>query len=177
MHITPAGFDKKIRVNGIKLSTELVQINLLNASLPENSRSLFFQRLSQNQINVPFILLTGMEEKIRVSCCVEADDINRIKKVVTAEPNLKENVEFISSVGALSMFPHRSNLKLMGLAFYLLGRAQLPMYGMATSISSLTFITDYSCLDEVVSTFLKYVDLPPNHAPFRPEIHMTQKKR
>ena len=90
---------------------------------------------------------------------------------------LKENVEFISSVGALSMFPHRSNLKLMGLAFYLLSRAHLPMYGMATSISSLTFITDYSRLDEAVSTFLKYVDLPPNHAPFRQEVHMIQKKR
>jgi len=81
-----------------------------------------------------------MEEKIQVSCCVEADDINQTKKVVAEEPKLKENVEFISSVGALSMFPHRSNLKLMGLAFYLLGRAHLPMYGMATSISSLTFI-------------------------------------
>ncbi len=177
MRITQTGFNKKIRVNGIKLSTELVQINLLNASPAEISRPLFFQRLSQNQINVPFILLTGMEEKIQVSCCVEADDINRIKKVVAEEPNLKENVEFISSVGALSMFPHRSNLKLMGLAFYLLGRAHLPMYGMATSISSLTFITDYSRLDEAVSTFLKYVDLPPNHAPFRQEVHMIQKKR
>jgi len=177
MSITQTGFNKKIRVNGIKLSTELVQINLLNASPAEISRPLFFQRLSQNQINVPFILLTGMEEKIKVSCCVEADDINQTKKAVAEEPNLKENVEFISSVGALSMFPHRSNLKLMGLAFYLLGRAHLPMYGMATSISSLTFITDYSRLDEAVSTFLKYVDLPPNHAPFRQEIHMIQKKR
>jgi len=178
MDITQTGFNKKLRVNGIKLSTEqLVQINLLNASSPENSRPLLFRRLSQNKINVPFILFTGMEEEIQVSCCVEADDINRIKNVVAGEPNLKENVEFISSVGALSMFPHRSNLKLMGLVFYLLDRAHLPMYGMATSISSLTVITDYSLLDEAVSTFLEYVDLPPNHAPFRPEIHMKQKKK
>jgi len=177
MHMTQPAFKKKIRVNGIKLSAELVQINILNAPPPKNSRPLFFRRLSQNRINIPFILLTGMEEKFQVSCCVELDDIDRIKMVVAKEPDLKKNVEFISSVGALSIFPHRSNLKLMGLAFYLLGRADLPMYGMTSSISSLTFITDFSLLDEAVSTFLEYVDLPPNHSPFRPDVHMIQKKR
>ena len=177
MRITQTGLKKKIRINGIKLSSELVQINLLNASPPENSRSLFFRRLSQHQINIPFILLTGMEEKIQVSCCVEADDINRIKKVVAEEPDLKRNIEFIPSLGALSMFPHRSNLKLMGLALYLFSKAGLPLYGMASSISALTLITDYSNLDRAVSILLEYIDLPPNHAPFRPEFHVIQKKK
>ena len=118
-----------------------------------------------------------MGEKILASCCVESEDTNRIKIMIDKEPTLKENIEFISSVGALSIFPHRSNLKLMGLSFYLLGKQQLPLYGMASSISSLTFITDYLQLDEAVSILLEYVDLPPNHAPFRPEIHVIQKKR
>ncbi|MBW1968056.1 MAG: hypothetical protein JRF45_02080 [Deltaproteobacteria bacterium] len=118
-----------------------------------------------------------MGEKIIGSCCVAAEDINQIKKVVAGEPKLKENLEFIPGVGTLSIFPHHSNLKLMGLAFYLLGRAHLPMYGMASSISSLTFITDYSQLDKAVSIFLEYMDLPPNHSPFRPEIHVIQKTR
>jgi len=118
-----------------------------------------------------------MEEKIRVSCCVDAGDINRIKKMVALEPNLRETVEFISSVGALTLFPHRSNLKLMGLALFLFGREQIPMHGIASSISALTFITDFPILDNAVSIFLKYVDLPPNHAPFRPETQVIQKKR
>jgi aspartokinase len=169
--------DKKIRINGIKFSTELVQINLLNRFLPQDSMALFFQLLAQHQINIPFILTSGMGEKIIGSCCVAAEDIHRVKKVVAGEPKLKENLEFIPSVGTLSIFPHHSNLKLMGLAFYLLGRAHMPMYGMASSISSLTFITDYSQLDKAVSILLEYMDLPPNHAPFRPEIHVIQKKR
>jgi hypothetical protein len=177
MSITQTGLNKKIRINGIKLSTKLVQINLLNGSLPENTRSLFFRLLSQNQINIPFILLTCMGEKILGSCCVESKDISRIKIVIDKEPALKENIEFISSVGALSIFPHHSNLKLLGLSFYLLGKQNLPLYGLASSISSLTFITDYSQLDEAVSILLEYMDLPPNHAPFRQEIHVIQKKR
>lgn len=177
MSITQTGLNKKIRINGIKLSPELVQINLLNAPPPENPRPLFFRCLSQNQINIPFILLTGMEEKIQVSCCVEADNINRIKKLVAKEPDLKKNIEFIPSLGALSMFPHRSNLKLMGLALYLFGKADLPLYGMASSISSLTLITDYSQLDGAISILLEHIDLPPNHAPFRPQIHVIQRKK
>lgn len=108
---------------------------------------------------------------------MSAEDIYRIKNVITEEPKLKEHLEFIQGVGTLSIFPHHSNLKLSGLSFYLLDKQSLPLYGMASSISSLTFITDYSQLDKAVSILLEYMDLPPNHAPFRPEIQVIQKKR
>jgi aspartokinase len=177
MNNTRDGINKKIRINGIKLSTELVQINLLNGSFSQDSRPLFFQLLAQYQINIPFILTSGMKEKIIGSCCVASEDIHRIKKVVAGEPKLKEHLEFIQGVGTLSIFPHHSNLKLLGLSFYLLDKQHLPLHGMASSISSLTFITDYLQLDKAVSVLLEYMDLPPNHAPFRPKIHVIQKKR
>jgi hypothetical protein len=177
MNITQAGLNKKIRINGIKLSHELVQVNLLDRSLPQDFRTLFFRLLAQHQINIPFILITGMGEKIQGSCCVAAEDVDHVKKLVAMEPELKENVKFISSVGALSVFPHQSKLRLLGLCLYILGKVRLPLYGMASSISSLTFITDYLQLDSAVSALLKYLDLPPNHAPFRPEIHVIQQKR
>lgn len=169
--------NKKIRINGLKLSAELVQVNLLNGSFSRDLRSLFFRLLVQHQINIPFILTSGTGEEIVGSCCVAAEDIHRTKNVVATEPELKEHLEFIPGVGTLSIFPHHSNLKLLGLSFYLFHKQHLPLYGMASSISSLTFITDYSQLDNAVSVLLDYMDLPPNHAPFRPEIHVIQKKR
>ena len=169
--------DKKVRINGIKLSRELVQVNIFNRFIPQYSRFHFFQLLSQHQINIPIILTSGMGEKIIGSCCVAAEDINRIAEVVSGEPKLSESLEFVPGVGTLSIFPHYSNLKLLGLSFYVFGKQGLPLYGMASSISSLTFITVYSRLDEAVSTLLEFMDLPPNHAPFRPEIHVIQKKR
>jgi aspartokinase len=177
MNNTRDGINKKIRINGIKLSTELVQINLLNGSFSQEFRPLFFRLLAQHQINIPFILTSGMGEEIIGSCCVAVEDIHRIKKVVKEKPKLKDNLEFIPGVGTLSIFPHHSKLKLLGLSFYLFGKQRLPLYGMASSISSLTFITNYSQLDEAVSILLEHIDLPPNHAPFRPEIHVIQKKR
>jgi len=177
MENTRKSIDKKIRINGIKLSKELVQVNLLNRFFPQDSKALFFQLLAQHQINIPFILISGMGEKITGSCCVAAEDAERIKKIVAEKPIPKENLEFIPGVGALSLFPHYSNLKLLGLSFYLLGKQRIPLYGMASSISSLTFITDYSQLDEALTTLLEYMDLPPNHSPFRQEIQVIQKKR
>jgi aspartokinase len=177
MNNTRESIDKKIRINGIKFSTELVQINLLNRFLPQDSMAFFFQLLAQHQINIPLILTSGMGEERIGSCCVAADDINRIKEVVEVELKLKKNLEFIPGVGTLSIFPHHSKLKLLGLSLYHLGKHYLPLYGMASSISSLTFITDYSQLDKAVSILLEYMDLPPNHAPFRPEVHVIQKKR
>jgi len=177
MNNTRESIDKKIRINGIKFSTELVQINFLNRFLPQDSMAFFFQLLAQHQINIPLILTSGMGEKRIGSCCVAADDINRIKEVVEVELKLKKNLEFIPGVGTLSIFPHHSKLKLLGLSLYHLGKHHLPLYGMASSISSLTFITDYSQLDKAVSILLEYMDLPPNHAPFRPEIHVIQKRR
>ena len=118
-----------------------------------------------------------MGEIVQGSCCVAAEEANRARKLIAMEPQLKENIEFISAVGALTMFPHHSNLKLLGLSFYLFGESRLPVYGMASSISSLTWITDYQQLDDAVARLLEYVDLPPNHAPFRPEIQVIQQKR
>lgn len=118
-----------------------------------------------------------MGEPLTVSCCVASEDVDRIKTIISGNPVLKESLEFIPGLGALSLFPHHSNLKLLGLSLYLLGKQRIPLYGMASSISSLTFITDYLRLDEAVATLLKFVDLPPNHSPFRPEIQVIQKKR
>jgi aspartokinase len=177
MNNTRETIGKKVRINGIKLSRELVQVNILNRFFPQDFRSLFFQRLAQHQINIPFIMISGMGEKIIGSCCVAAGDIHRIKNVVAGESKLTESLEFVPGVGTVSIFPHYSNLKLLGLVFYLFGKQRLPLYGMASSISSLTFITDYSRLDEAVNALLEYMDLPSNHAPFRPEIQVIQKKR
>ncbi|MBT3312125.1 MAG: hypothetical protein HN931_08565 [Desulfobacterales bacterium] len=165
-----------MRINGIKLSNELAQINLLNSYDPYALRGLFFRLLQENQINTPFVLVTGMEKKIQSSCCVDKKDINRVKKMAAIEPSLKENIELISDVGSLTLFPHHSNLKLLGLSFYIFGKTKLPIYGMASSISSLTFITDYSKLNYAFSAFQKHMDLSSNNTLLEPEIHVIQKK-
>jgi len=165
-----------MQINGIKLSNELAQINLFNTSNPYILRSLFFQLFTENQINIPIVMVTGMGEKISNSCCVDINDINRVKNLLYTDIRIKENVELILSVGALTLFPHHSNLKLLGLSFDIFGQEKIKLYGITSSISSLTFITDYSKLDRAVTAIRKHFDVSSRNFPLRPEIHVKQKK-
>ena len=62
----------------------------------------------------------------------------------------------------------------MGRILSALGQAGLPVYGITSSLSSLTITTDYRRLDDAVSTVCQVVTLPDNHAPFRPEFRVKQ---
>jgi hypothetical protein len=168
---------EKIPVGGIKLSNALVHVIFLNGSFSENSRPLFVQTLANHNVNIPFLSLSFVRNNIRGSCCVAAEDINQVKKLIAQHPELERDVEFIADVGALSIFPHRSTLKLLGSILYAFGNARLPIYGMASSISALTFITGYSCLDKAVETLLTFLELPERHTPLKPEIRIIQQKR
>jgi hypothetical protein len=167
---------KKIRVEGIKLSDELLQVNLRSLSVSKTPASQICQLLTINQINMPFLSMTHMEEGLHLSLCVTSEDSIRVRALLESEPTLTGNLEFIPAVGLLSLFPHQSSLKFLGLSLCAFKKAHVPLYGMASSISALTFITDYAHLDRAVASLEKYLDFPPNFAPYRPEIHIRQNK-
>jgi hypothetical protein len=53
--------------------------------------------------------------------------------------------------------------------------ASLTVYGFASSISSLTFVTDYAELDTAVAAIKQHVDLPRGFVPLRPEFRIRQR--
>ena len=161
---------EKIRIGGIKLSDELVLLNLMSPERSTSFASFFFQILKKNQINMPFLSTSYVDRKFRLSCCVLAQDIDCVKALINSEDRLRGQVEFIHATGMLSLFPHQSRLKVLGLSLYAFANSLLPLYGMASSISTLTFITSYSQLDRAVASLEEYMDLPPNHSPFNPDM-------
>ena len=52
------------------------------------------------------------------------------------------------------------------------GKADLPIYGMAASLSALTLTTDFQMLDGAIESLKPYISLPPNHAPFRSQLRI-----
>lgn len=161
---------EKIRIGGIKLSNELVQLNLLSPKHSTSFASFFPQILNENQINMPFLSTSYVGRRFRLSCCVLTEDIGCVKALIDSEDRLRGRVEFIHAAGMLSLFPHQSSLKVLGLSLYAFANAFLPLYGMSSSISALTFITSYPQLNKAVVSLAEYMDLPPNHSPFKPDI-------
>lgn len=165
---------KKISIGGIKFSMELVQLNCTERSGGGCRTVQLFRHLTANRVNMPF-LCTGRTRHGRVcSCCIDVDDFGCVKVLLDGDPYMRQYLDILAPVGALTLYPHRSNLVLLGTVMQVVGKIKLPIYGIGTSLSTLTLTTDYRQLDRAAAALEKVFELPPNHAPFRPEFRVKQ---
>jgi len=162
----------KIRVDGIKLSLELIQINILAHQDNQRSNKDVLRYLAENRINCPLIFYSAGAHRIQGAYCVLAEEADRLNRVLDVDPDLKKIVEILSPVGALSLFPHKFSLTLLGCLMNVFGKAGLPIYGMAASLSALTLTTDYEVLDHAIELLRPHISLPANHSPFRPQLRI-----
>ncbi len=163
----------KIRVDGIKLSQELIHVNILQGP-EQNVQTRLLASMAEHRINCPIIFYSAMDVQCQGAVCVAAEDIHQLNQVLETDPELKENVQYISPVGAISMFPHKFSLQFLGCLMYIFGKTGLPIYGMTASLSALTLTTDYPLLDTAIATLEPYISLPSNHAPFRSQLRLKE---
>lgn len=165
---------EKIRIEGIKLSEELCQVNLLNHPQPQRSLSRMCRLFSANRINMPFLAATCRGKGTQTTCCVSVEDGARAQDLLDAKPDLKRHVHILSSVGLLSVFPHQSSMQLLGVSLLAFGEAGLPVHALASSLAPITLVTDYTRLDEAVAALEEHLELPANQRPIRTKIRVMQ---
>lgn len=147
-------------IGGLKASAELVQINLSAGDSPPITA--VFDRLARSRINMVFVTLSVVSGGFVGACAVSADSWP------AAEPLLQRAaaaVEIVSPVGTLTVFPHRARTDLLDGVLNAFAAAGLPVYSIASSISAITFATDYRRLTQAVSVIRDIAQLPDNHAP------------
>jgi len=88
--------------------------------------------------------------------------------------SLCDQLQVIHGVGTLTLFPHRRSLALLGRVVEILGQSGMSIHSLCTSISALAINIDFVLLDQAVEVLEKIVELPQNHAPFRPEFWVRQ---
>jgi len=167
---------EKVRISGIKLSSELVLLNLPDPDYSAFSISLLFHILNENRINMPFVAVSSMGTGFSGSCCVSSQDIDRVRNIVDSDNILKTKVQYIYGVGMVSVFPHQRSMKVLGLSLHAFTKEHLPLLGMASSISALTFITDYIRLDEVAASLAGCLNLPVNYTPLRDDLYSKKQE-
>jgi hypothetical protein len=156
-------------IGGLKLSLELIQIRLFsNAVWPVTE---IFRRLTDQQVNLIGVILDAVDGQLTGVCYISVEDRPAAEKALQPFEGF---YALQSPVGLLTIFPHQSRSELMGCILSVLTQAGLPVYGIASSLSSLTFTTDYQRLDDAVAAVCQVVTLPDNHAPFRPEFRVKQ---
>jgi len=165
-----------MKIEGIKLSEELVLVNFRNLSTPSDCLSRFCQTLVCKQVNLVFLSKTDNDTNSQISLCAALTDQVRVREAIAAEPGMASCAEFVSPVGLVSIFHHQFSLKILGLVLSIFGRVPLPLYGSASSLSSLTFITDYAQLNRALEAIREHLDVPSDQIYLRPETRVVQSR-
>ncbi|MBW1813503.1 MAG: hypothetical protein JRJ39_07460 [Deltaproteobacteria bacterium] len=162
---------EKVKIGGIKLSEKLIQLHLLDQDSYTSSILPLSQILKKNKINMPFISTLFSSEGCLFTCCISTEDIHCVKGLVETIDILDRQVRFIHDVGLISVFPHRSSFKILGLSLCALENAGIPLFGMCSSVSSLTFVSKYAMLNKAVAALMNYLDLPDGYVPSGSDIY------
>lgn len=172
---SPSGIHpERIRVGGIKISPELAQYIYTRPSNNRCGLQSALEKIASLNINISYLTLSSATDSISTSFCVAADNLSTVEGILHSTSDISDQVEIIPSVGSLTLFPHRNSMVMLGRVLKLFGNHNLKIYGICTSISALTLITDFSQLNQAITAFEEIVELPENHSPFRQEFQIRQ---
>jgi hypothetical protein len=163
-----------MRIKGLRISSELSLVRLRQT--PRSKRLLpdFCHLLAASRINMPFLATESRAGGIQVTCCVDASHHALVKQLVDADPLLPGRVSYTPGVGLLTLYPHQSSLKLLGLSLSALTGAGLRVFALGSSIGALTYVLDYAWMDKAAAVLQSFFKLDENHAPFRAEFVVAQ---
>jgi aspartokinase len=159
----------KLPIGGLKLSPELVQINL--AAETASAVIAIFERLAQHRINLTCVTLTTTDPGVMGSCTLTTESWPQAEPLLQ---NAQARIETIPGVGTLTLFPHQSRLALLECVLSAFGRAGLPIHSIASSLSTLTFCIDYHRIDDALRAIETIARLPDNHMPALPQWRIRQ---
>ncbi len=158
-----------IRAGGIKVSPPLAQFDLVrgNSAPPDHGLVSLLAGLADERINLTFLTRAGSTAPTVASFCVTETDRARAEDVVRALPDIASRLSMIAPVVAVSVYPHGADAGLLGALLRTLAINNVPLLGLATSLSVLTVTVGASRLEPALAALDDILELPPNHAPLR----------
>jgi len=165
-----SGNPDKIKIGGVKMSPELVQINLFRKSSPDLFWTGLFRQMAEDRINLTFFTQAAVNAGFLCNFCVLSSDFHRVENLLQQEDDKNQQVRIIAPVGTITIFPHHHSFTLLGCVIGILGRARIPVHAVCTSLSSVAINADYVLLDQALKELRKVMTLPVNHAPFRADL-------
>jgi len=166
--------ENRCHVGGIKFSPELVQITVAKRSSQDSSFEELLQLIAEQTINIPFLCHSGVTQEPESVFCVDSKDLSKVQAILKHSTFANSHIDITSSVGTLTLFPHRYSFSLLGLIIGVFGQYRYPIYSLCTSISTIALNTDYLSLDNIAKKLQTVIELPKNHAPFRQEFCLKQ---
>jgi aspartokinase len=158
-----------LRLGGIKLSGELVQIDFHGSKFFADTFIGLLSTIAEAEITIPHLHQRISGKFFQSTLCLATEDFLRVQKdVVTLLQKGKTRI--LPAVGSITLFPHRFEFGLFTRVLNALVHDNIPLFGISTSVSALVIHTDNSLLEKGVQAILKVCELPENHTPLRPVV-------
>ncbi len=164
---------EKLSIGGLKFSGDLAQVVMTDAHRDAGGRVLL-QSLSEQQINITLLTWMTDDPSVTMSCCIAMKDAPKVEKLARLDTRLTGRLAFHRHLGTIALFPHRARMTLLGRALAAFHDAGIPIFAMASSISTLTFVTYCRLLEAAATALEPWLILPEYHTPFIPEFCVRQ---
>jgi aspartokinase len=165
---------EKVKLGGLKQSLELCQFDLTgSANLSENMVWKISTLLASQKINIELLTYNlKRNNNQQLTLCTSQDTCIKVSKLLGKDGCLSTGwrIHCREHVGVLTLFPHHSVLKILGIVIASWASQSIPIYGITTSLSAISFITDYHRVDLGINAIQNSFQLPDNHAPIKPEL-------
>jgi aspartokinase len=163
----------KVRLGGMKQSLELCQFDLRGPDSPERIVPGVCRLLASQKINIAFLTYNHLKTEFhQLTMCARQSDFTRTSGILNATGALPRAwaIQSREHVGILTVYPHHSPIKIIGCVMVSWAASSIPIYGIATSLSAISFITDYHAIDKGIEVVQNSFQLPDDHAPIKPDL-------
>lgn len=150
------------QANRLKLSPPMAGIMFRQVPSARCLKESVCQMFAKNGLNMTFLATvasTGMED---LFCCLDEADGTRAAQLLDhAEPPPFPPYRVLPSVSLLSVFPHQSDIHLVGRLLHQLWTARLRVHAVASSIAAVTVVVDTDQRRLAMSTVAASLGGPP----------------
>ena len=168
---------EKLKIGGLKQSLELCQFDLRGPDLSEKMIGELSKLMSAQKINIEFLTYASNRDSAhQLSLCINQDTFSAASNILKKHGALPcgWHVSSREHVGIITVFPHRSAINILGAVMVSWTESSIPIHGIATSLSSISFVTDYPLMERAAEVVQGLFTLPENRAPLKPEIRYIQ---
>lgn len=165
---------EKISIGGMRFSSEQIQLSFPGLTDGLHTLVLLLRKLTDKQVNLPFLCFDSVLGN-QATVSMSPDDFNGQRTTVEDfGQSAKIRPDATPSIGSLTLFPHKSRTKIVGLFLEILGRNKLTLHSLNSSLSALVANIDYQKLSELSFLLQESFVLPDNHSPFRQKFEVDE---
>jgi aspartate kinase len=156
---------KKTQIGGIMHSDGLAMIGVLAMPSRPGLAGRILSTMGETNINVQFIVqLVDRDGKDHVVFCVDRRDLETALDLLSGikEDVSAQDIVHDASVGLISIFgpDFRQRPGIAGEMFAALGRADINIQAISTSISTISCVIQASCVPDAVKTLQDTFEMP-----------------